>query len=91
MALQMADDGEQVARLWVTGRAEHADQALGRRPGLRAKPFEADRCLDVVTQNRLAAIYVAGKHGLDAFLEQCIPEFRIGLDTRQNRFLEISR
>lgn len=69
MALQTVDDGEQVARLRVTGRAEHADQALGRRPGLRAKPFETDPRVDVVGQNRLAAIYVAGQHRLDAFLE----------------------
>lgn len=59
MTLEMADDAEQVARLWVATAAEHADQALWRRAGVGTEFFEADSCLNVVTKDRLAAVHVA--------------------------------
>src|SRR3990172_3962222 len=48
--LQVADDAEQILRLRIATRAEHADQALGRRADRLGKPLEADRGLDVVAQ-----------------------------------------
>ena len=34
LLLQVADDPEQVASLWIAARAEHADQALDLRGGI---------------------------------------------------------
>ena len=55
--LQIADHAEEVLRLRIAARAEHANQALWRR----AELFEADRRLDVVAQDRLAGVDVAGQ------------------------------
>ncbi len=41
LLLQIADDAEQVAGLRIAARAEHADQAFGRRGGRLAELFEA--------------------------------------------------
>src|SRR6266568_6809070 len=42
LLLQIADDGEEVFRLRIAARAEHADQALGGRAGRLGELFEAD-------------------------------------------------
>ena len=70
LLLQIADDAEEVARLRIAARAEHADQALGGRVGRLAELFEADGRLDVVAQDRLAGVDVAGQHRVDAFAQQ---------------------
>ncbi|MBS0448236.1 MAG: hypothetical protein JSR59_20085 [Proteobacteria bacterium] len=41
-----------------------------------------------VARDRLAAAHIVGKHGRDAFFEQGVAKFRIGLDPRPHRRLE---
>jgi hypothetical protein len=52
-------DGEEVACVRVAARAEHAHQALGRRPRPSREFLEADRRVDLVVQDRLADIHIA--------------------------------
>ena len=40
--LQVADDGEEIFRLRIAARAEHADQALGRRAGRFGELFPSE-------------------------------------------------
>ena len=60
LLLRVADDAEEIAALRIAARAEHADEALRLRPRRLAKLLEADRRLDVVAQNRLAGVDIAG-------------------------------
>src|SRR5882757_7941098 len=78
--LQIADDAEQIARLRVAARPEHADQALRRGAQRAAQLLEALGCLDVVTQDGLAGVDIAREHRLDRFLDECFAERRIGCD-----------
>ncbi len=68
LLLQSADDAEEVARLRVAARAEHADQAFGGRAGGLRELLEADGGLDVIAQDGFAGVDVAGQQGVDAFL-----------------------
>ena len=90
MALQVADDVEQIARLRIAGGSEHADQALRRRTSVRAQLPKADRRVDVVAQDRLAAVHVATEQGFDALTQQRLAEGRIGQHARLYRVLEIA-
>ena len=54
--LQVANDAEEIAGLWIAARAEHPDEALRLRAGRLAKLLEADGRLDVVAQDRLAGV-----------------------------------
>ena len=47
---------------------------FGRRAGRLAELLEADRRLDVVAQDRLAGVDIAGEHGVDAFAQQRFAE-----------------
>jgi hypothetical protein len=78
--LQVADDAEEVTRLRIAARAEHADEALRLRAGRLTKLLEADRRLDVVAQDRLAGVDIAGEHGVDAFAQQRFAESGIACD-----------
>jgi hypothetical protein len=42
LLLQIADDGEKIFRLRIAARAEHADQALGRRAGRFGELFPSE-------------------------------------------------
>ena len=42
LLLQIADDGEQIFRLRIAARAEHADQAVGPRAGRLGDLFSAN-------------------------------------------------
>ena len=42
LLLQIADDGEEIFRLRIAARAEHADQALGRRAGRLGELFPSE-------------------------------------------------
>ena len=88
--LEAADDLEQVPRLRIAVRTEHAHQALGRLAGQFAEFPKADGGIDVIAQNRLARPGIPCKQAFDAFLEQRFPERGIALDPRPNRLLEIS-
>jgi hypothetical protein len=65
--LQVTDNAEEVSRLRIAAWTKHANQALGRRAGSFPKFFEADRCLDVVAQDRLAGLDIAAQHRIDTF------------------------
>ena len=61
------------ARLWTAVRIEHAHEALGR---LRGQPTEfpkPDCRIDIIAQNRLADIHLAGKQAPHTFFEQSHP------------------
>ena len=60
LLLQVADDAEEIACLRIAARAEHADKAFRRRAGRRAELLKTDRRFDVVAQDRLAGIDIAG-------------------------------
>lgn len=70
LLLQVADDAEQIAGLGIAARSEHADQTLRRCVRGLAELLGADRCLDVIAEDRLAGINVAGQHRVDAFAQQ---------------------
>ena len=86
--LQVANHTEQVSCLRVAARAEHADQALGRRAGCPAKLLEADRRLDVIAQDRLSGVHVAAEHRIDPFAQKCLCKFLVGLDVPLHEVLE---
>src|SRR3984957_11253838 len=89
--LQVADDAEEIARLRIAARAEHADEAFRRRAGRRAELLDTDRRLDVVAQDRFAGVHVATEHGVDAFAQQRISERGIACDPLLHQLLKISR
>jgi hypothetical protein len=85
---KVPEHAEQVLGLRIAARPEHADEALGLRPGRLAQLLEADRRLDVVAQDRLARVDVAGQHGVDPFAQQRLAEGRVGRDPPLHQFLE---
>ena len=89
--LEASDDLEEVARLRIAVRTEHAHQALGR---LRGQPTEfpkTDGRVDIVAQNRLSDVDLAGEKALHTFLEQSLPEARVALEPLPDRHSEIAR
>jgi hypothetical protein len=91
LLLQVADDGEEIFRLRIAARAEHADQALGRRAGRLGELFEADGRLDGVAQQRLSGLDIAAQHGVDAFAQKRLGEFLVGLDVMLHQVVELGR
>jgi hypothetical protein len=89
--LQVADDAEQVAGLRIAARAEHADEALRLGAGRLAQLLETDRRLDVVAQDRLADVAIAGKHAVDAFAQQRFAEGGVACDPFLHQLLETPR
>lgn len=78
LLLQVADHAEKVPRLRIAARAEHANEALGRRVRRFAQLLKADRRLDVVAQDRLPGVHIPGKHRLNAFAQQLVRETATG-------------
>jgi hypothetical protein len=66
-AFEMSDHIKQVARLWVAPRPQHPHEALGRPAGLLAQRLKANRGIDVIAQDRLAGLRVAGQKALQGF------------------------
>src|SRR5262245_22015490 len=75
--LKIAEDAKQIPRLRIATRSEHADQALGLGARGLAELLEADGGLDVVAQDRLAGVHVAGKHDFDALAQTRLAKGRI--------------
>ena len=78
--LEASDDLEEIARLRIAVRTEHAHQALGR---LRGQPTEfpkTDGPVDIVAQNRLSDVDLAGEKALHTLFEQSLPEARVALE-----------
>jgi len=82
---------EEVARLRIAARAEHADQAFGGRVGRLAELFEADRRLDGVAQDRLAGLDVAGQHRVDPLAQKVFRERGVARHAALHQFLEALR
>jgi hypothetical protein len=72
--LQIAYHAEQILRLRIAARAEHADQALGRRAGGSPELFKSDRRLDVIPKDDLAGLEVAAEQRIDALAQQGLGE-----------------
>jgi len=88
--LQIGQHIEQIAGLRIAAGAEHADEALGLGAGGLAQLLEADRRLDVIAQDRLAGVDVAGEHCIDSFAQQRVGESPVGRDVLLHQFLEAS-
>jgi hypothetical protein len=73
-------EAEEVAGLRIATRAEHANEALRLRAGRLAQFLEDNRRLDIVAQDRLAGVDIAGEHGVDAFSQQRFTEGGIACD-----------
>ena len=88
LLLQIADHMEKVLSLRVATRTKHADQALRWRAGCCPELFKADCRLDVVAQDRLAGLHIAGEHCVDALTQKRLREFPVALDVRLHQPLE---
>src|SRR6266568_5359097 len=86
--LKISDHAEEIFGLRIAPRPEHANEALGRRSGRFAKLLKADGRLDVVAQDRLAGLHIAGQHGVDAFAQERLGESRVRSDLASDQFLE---
>ena len=58
--LKVRNHIEQVPRLRVALRTEHAHETLRGRVSQIAQFLEADGCIDVITENRFAGVEIAG-------------------------------
>ena len=74
--LEVLDNLEEITRLRVAARTEHAHEAL-RRPFCPATQLlESDRRIDVVAKYRLPRVEISGEKAFDAFPQQLFPVFR---------------
>jgi len=89
--LELADHLEQVARLRVPPRTEHAHEALGRSPRETAELLKADRGVDVVAEDGLPGIEIAGKETLHPFRQQLLSILPVLPDPGLHGFLERAR
>lgn len=82
--LQVGDDVEEVAGLWVAGGAEHAHEALGRAVECCTESKGADGSVDVLPEDGFSGFEVSGDHAGYGFREQGSAEvavlFEVGLD-----------
>lgn len=72
--LKVVDDVEQVPRLRVAFRPEHPHQAFCRDVRELAQALEAHRAVDVVPQQRLARVDIAGEQAVDRLLQDGFSE-----------------
>ena len=78
--LQHPDDLRQIGRGRIAARTEHPHEALGRYSRGFGQRWKAGGRIDEVAQYRARRADVALDQGLHRFLEQRLPEFRIGFD-----------
>src|SRR5262245_4385071 len=90
-SLEVVDDLEEIARLRVATRTQHAHQAL-RGPFCAAtKLLESDRRVDVVAKYCLPSVDIPREKALDTFTQELLPVLAIRSKARLHRFLEFSR
>lgn len=65
---------KKVPRLRVALGPEHAPQALRRDAREGGQAFKPDRAVDVVSQQRLAHVEIAGEEAIDGLLQDSFPE-----------------
>ena len=73
--LKVTNHFEQVARLRIPGRAEHAHQALGGSFRDATELLKPDRRVNVVAQNRFSRIEISRQERLHAFTKEFLPVF----------------
>jgi len=89
--LKAADDPEEIARLRIAVRTEHAHQALGRFRGQPAGFLKPNGDVAIVVQDRTADIDLVGKKTLHAFFEQHLREPRVACEPLPDCHPEIAR
>ena len=89
--LELADHLEQVARLRIPPGAEHPHETLGRPARQAAELLKADRGVDVVAEDCLPGIEIAGKETLHAFPQQLLSILAVPPDAGLHGFLERTR
>jgi hypothetical protein len=90
LLLKIPNDVEEIARLRIAARAEHSDQTLRLSAGRPAEFLKAYGSLDVVPQDGLAGINVAGQHQIDTFAQEGIGKGAVLGDVLSHQFLETS-
>src|ERR1700722_3720644 len=68
--LQIPDDPEEITRLRVSTRPEHANKAFRWGAGRGAESLKAHGRLDVVTENGLTGLDVSREHRIDSFAQK---------------------
>src|ERR1019366_4620768 len=89
--LQESDDVEEILRLGIPIRAEHAHQTFRGALDCFTKFAESDCRVDTVAQHRFPGIDIAREKCLDSFNEQRLAEGCVTLHAGLNGFLEVSR
>lgn len=89
--LKVTNHFEQIARLRVPGRAEHAHQTFCGSFRDATELLKPDCRVDVVAQNRFSLIEISGQERLHAFTKEFLPVFSVLLDAGLHRFLELAR
>ena len=87
-ALEVVDDGEEVAGVGVAAAAEHAHQALGWLIDGPAQGFETDGRVDIVAQDQSPGVDVAREHALNAHAQHCLKEHGVSLHAVLHGLLE---
>lgn len=82
MLLQRLQDRHEIARSWISRRAEHALHTFRGAFDLDAELLEADGRVDVVSQQCLAGGQVACQEFIDGFGEQRTAEACIAAGAR---------
>ncbi len=67
--LKVSDDLEEIPRLRVSFRREHAHEDFGRTFQIAAELDEADCAVDVIAQDGLAGLNIAGEQASDRFAQ----------------------
>lgn len=80
-ALQLTNHFEEISRLRIPSRAEHAHQALRRPSREAAQLFEPDSRVDVIAQDGLPRVDVPRQQTFDAFPQERFAVPAVSYDT----------
>ena len=80
--LKVTNHFEQIARMRIPVRTEHAHQAFGRSFRDATEFLKPNRRIDVVAQNRFSSIEISGQERFHASTEECLQVFAVLPDTR---------
>src|SRR5579863_10130650 len=68
--LQIGNDLEEVLRLRIALRTEHAHEYLWRAAKVGSEFDKTDRAVNVFAEYRFSGLHIASEHAADAFLQQ---------------------